>query len=171
MEQTTFDSSYLIRTGYFLEDLSYAFKCFRGSLLTSPLLLQPYIPWCIVSVFVTIRVAAIHSLKSIIIILTGELAAIHFLVNYFSIRYYNFFLEYSQPSIVSTLLCISLMLKFALIQFLQTPFLSTYLRTPVNMKQTYNRSSYFFKAALSIMKLEQPHEAATFSKKDFFQNT
>ena len=171
MEQLTFDSSYLLRTGYFLEDLSYAFKCFKGSLLTSPVSLQPYISWCIVSVFVTVRMAAIHSLKSIIIFLTGELEAIHFLGNYFSIRYYNFFLEYSQPPILLTLLCISPMLKFALIQFLPTLFLSAYLRKPVNMKQTYYRSSYFFKAALSIMKWEQPHEAVTFSKKDFFQNT
>ena len=63
------------------------------------------------------------------------------------------------------------MLKFALIQFLPMLFLSAYFRTPVNMKQTYYQISYFFKAALFIMKWEQPHEAATFSKKDFFQNT
>ena len=88
MEQTTFDSSYLLRTGCFLEDLSHAFNFFKGSLLTSPLSLQPYVPLCIVSVFVTVGMTVIHSLKSIIIILTGELAVIHFLGNYFSIRYY-----------------------------------------------------------------------------------
>ena len=78
MEQTTFDSSYLLRTGCILEDLSYAFNFFKGSQLASPLSLQPYIPWGIVSVFVTVRMAVIHSLKGIIIILTGELAVIHF---------------------------------------------------------------------------------------------
>ena len=89
MEQTIFGSSYLLRTGCFLEDLSHAFNFFKGSLLTSPLSLQPYVPLCIVSVFVTVGMTVIHSLKSIIIIiLTGELAVIHFLGNYFSIRYY-----------------------------------------------------------------------------------
>ena len=71
--------------------------------------------------------------------------------------------------IFSTLLRIFLMLKFALIQFLPTHFLSTYLRTPVNMKQTCYQSSCIFKAALFIMKWEKPHEAATFSQKDFFR--
>ena len=59
------------------------------------------------------------------------------------------------------------MLKFALIQFLPTHFLSTYLRTPVNMKQTCYQSSCIFKAALFIMKWEKPHKAATFLQKDF----
>ena len=71
--------------------------------------------------------------------------------------------------IFSTLLRIFLMLKFALIQFLPTHFLSTYLRTPVNMKQTCYQSSCIFKAALFIMKWQKPHEAATFSQKDFFR--
>ena len=78
MQQIIFDGSYLLRAGYFLEDLSYAFNFFKGRLLTSPLSLQLYIPWYIVSIFVTVRMAVIHSLKSIIIILTGELAVIHF---------------------------------------------------------------------------------------------
>ena len=78
MEQIIFDSSYLLRTGYFLEDLSYAFNFFKGSLLTLPLSLQSYIHSLIyLSVFVTVRVAVVHSLKSIIIVLTGELAVIH----------------------------------------------------------------------------------------------
>ena len=42
-----------------------------------------------------------------------------------------------------------------------------YLRTPATLEQTSNRSSYFFRAAMIILKLEQPLEAATFSQKDF----
>ena len=65
----------------------------------------------------------IHSLNGTIFILTGELAVIHCLSNSFSSRYCNHFLEYSQASILSTVLCIFLMLlKFAAIQFGQRTF-------------------------------------------------
>ena len=56
------------------------------------------------------------------IYLTGELAVIHCLSNSFSSRYKNYFLEYSQPSILSTTLCIFLTLKFTAIQFIQRTF-------------------------------------------------
>ena len=44
MEQISFDSSCLLRTNSFLEDLSYPFNFFKDGLLTSPLPLQLYIP-------------------------------------------------------------------------------------------------------------------------------
>ena len=44
MEQISFDSSCLLRTNSFLEDLSHPFNFFKESLLTSPLPLQLYIP-------------------------------------------------------------------------------------------------------------------------------
>ena len=43
----------------------------------------------------------IHSLKDSIFILIGEHAVIYCLSNSFSSRCYNYFLEYSQPSILS----------------------------------------------------------------------
>ena len=152
MEQIIFDSSYLLRTGYFttliaaIHTFLDVFICFCHSKSGSRPFFEEYY-YCFN------RRTCSHPF---------------FLDNYFSIRYYSCFLEYLQSSILSTLLCIFLMLKFVLIQFSPTLFLSTYLRRPVNMKQTYYRSSYFFKAALLMMKWEQPHEAATFSQKYFF---
>ena len=64
------------------------------------------------SVFVTVRMTLIHSLNSTIFILTGELAVILFLSDSFSSMYRNYFLEYSQVSILSTIQYIFLMLKF-----------------------------------------------------------
>ena len=50
-------------------------------------------------------------------------------------------------------------------------FLSVYIRTPVTVKQTRYHSSYTFRAASIMLEWEQPLEAASFSQKDFFQNT
>ena len=71
------------------------------------------------------------------------------------------FIEYSQPSIFSTVLYIFMTLKFAAI----------ICRTPVTMKQTRYHNSYTFRAASIMLEWEQPLEAASFSQKDFFQNT
>ena len=47
-------------------------------------------------------------------------------------------------------------------QILPMHFLSAYFRTQVNLKQMSYRSSYTFRAASTILKWEQPLEAATF---------
>ena len=103
--------------------------------------MQPPIPWSRVSVFVTERMAVIHSLKGTVFNLTGELLAIHCLSNSFSRQQqYVYFqkrlvpamrsfrgtiiisIEYSQISILSKALHIFLTLKFAAIQFCQRTF-------------------------------------------------
>ena len=76
MEQI-FGSRYLLKTATFLEDLSWAFDFFKGSIYISPLLLQKSIPWSSVSVFITERILATHSFKSCVFILIGELGVIH----------------------------------------------------------------------------------------------
>ena len=70
-----------------------------------------------VYVFVTVRMALVHSLNGTIFIFTGELAVIRCLSNSFSSRYCNYFLDCSQASILLTVLSTFLMLKFAAIQF------------------------------------------------------
>ena len=85
MEQITFDSSHLLRT-FARPILGILF--FIDRILISPLLLHPSIPWSGVFVFVTVKIAFIHSLKGAIFILTGELAVILCLSNSFSSRYY-----------------------------------------------------------------------------------
>ena len=83
---------------------------------------RPTDPWISVSVFVPVRIAFIYSLNGTVFILTGELAVIHCLINSFSSRYFNYSLEYSPASILSTVLCIFLMVKFEAIQFGQRTF-------------------------------------------------
>ena len=90
---------------------------FKGSLLIWPLLLQPYISWSI----------CFCRSNGTIFVLTGQLAVIYCLSISFSSRYYDHFLEYSQPSILLTLLCIFLMLKVAAIKFSQRTFLQRIL--------------------------------------------
>ena len=70
-----------------------------------------------VSAFVTVRMTFIYSLNGTTFIWTGELVVINCLSNSFSSRYCNYFLQYSQTSILSKVLCIFLMLKFEAIQF------------------------------------------------------
>ena len=77
------------------------------------------------------------------------------------------FLEYSQPSILLTLLSISLTLKLAAIQFCD--FL-LYYRTPITVKEISYRNNYIFRAALIILKWEQPLEVVPFCI-TFLQNT
>ena len=111
-----------IKYSYFFERPILGIRFYKGSLLISPLQFQSYIPCSSVSVFVTVRMAWFYFLKGAILILTGETGVIYCFSNSFSSRYYNYFLEYSQPSILSTVLCIFLMLKFAAIQFGQSTF-------------------------------------------------
>ena len=113
----TFRHQLLIKKGYVFGRPILCIRFFKGSLLISPLLLPPSDPWSSVFVFVTVRMALIHSLNGTIFIFTGELAVIRCLSNSFGSRYCNCFLEYSQASILLTVLCIFLMLKFAAIQF------------------------------------------------------
>ena len=65
--------------------------------------MQPSISWSSAFAFVTVTMTVIHCLKGTVFILTGELAGIC-LSNSFSSRYYYYFLEYSQPFILSTVL-------------------------------------------------------------------
>ena len=88
-----------------------------------------------VSVFVTERITAIHSLKGIGFILTGELGVIHYLSNSFSSRYHNYFLEFLQPSTLSKVISIFLTLKFAAIQLGQRTFF--HRETNLLSKQLY----------------------------------
>ena len=57
------------------------------------------------------------------------------------------YIEYSQPSILSTVLYIFLTLRFY-----QCNFLSTYFWTPVTVKQISYQSSCIFRTALIILK-------------------
>ena len=132
-----------IKYNYFFDRPILGIRFFKGSLLISPLQFQSYIPCSSVSVFVTVRMAWIYFLKNAILILTGETAVIYCFSNSFSSRYYNYFLEYSQPSILSTVLCNFLMLKFAAIQFGQTSFfqLISEHQAPLLSKQLCFQSS------------------------------
>ena len=78
MEQTIFDSSYLLRKPTFLEDVAQNFNHIRQVYLFHNLKLQPSTLWQRVSAFVTKRMTVIHSLKGIVFILTGELATLLF---------------------------------------------------------------------------------------------
>ena len=77
-----FWQNYLLRTALFLEELPKKYDFFEGFI--SPLHLQPSTLCSRVSVFVTERVAVICSLKDIVFTLTGDLAVIHCLSNYFN---------------------------------------------------------------------------------------
>ena len=112
-----------------------------------------------VSVFVTLRTAFIQSLKGTIFILTWELVVIFCLSNSFSSRFYSYFLEYSHD------------VKICSDPIWPMHFLSAYFRTPGTVKETYYRSIYMSRAVSIRMKWEKPLEAATFSPRDFFQNT
>ena len=112
-----FRQQLLIKKGYVFGRPILCIRFFKGSLLISPLLLPPSDPWSSVFVFVTVRMALIHSLNGTTFIFTRELAVIRCLSNSFSSSYCNYLLEYSQASILSTVLCIFPMLKFAAIQF------------------------------------------------------
>ena len=96
-------------------------------------------PWSSASIFDTKGMTAIHSLKCTVFILTGKLEVIHCFCNCFSssmfiskkkldlaMRSFKcatiISIEYSQPSIISTVLHIFLTLKFAFIQFYQHTF-------------------------------------------------
>ena len=108
MKQIIFDSSCLLRTATFMEDLfrdSRAVYLFHHSNCDHPTLDSVFIYFFI------------YSLNGATFILTGELAVIRCLSSFFSSSYCNYFLEYSLVSIVSTVLCIFLMLKFAAIRF------------------------------------------------------
>ena len=166
----------------FLKELFWAFDIFKESLCISRVLLQSSFLWSRVSVFVTERVAVVHSPKDNIFILKGDLAVIHCLLEQFFSnsmfiskkkvgfsyaflqRYYK---EYSQPSILSTVYFSDV--KICSHPLLLNHFLSVYLRTPVTVKETSPRSSYIFTATPNILKREQSHEVATFSQKDFFR--
>ena len=79
------------------------------------------------------------------------------------------FKEYSQPSILSTVLYIFLTLKSATIHFLLRHLFSVYFKTSAAVKQTSYQSGDIFRAASIILKWEQQLEAATFWQKDFFR--
>ena len=76
--------------------------------------------------------------------------------------------EHSQPSIPSTALYIFLALKFTPSQFF---LFSMFQQNTSHHKQTSYRNSYVSRVPSIILKWEQPLKAATFSQKDFFQNT
>ena len=76
-----------------------------------------------------------------------------------------------QPSIFSTALYIFLMFKICSHLLLLTHFLALHFRTSITVKQTSYQRSYIFIAASVILKWEQPVEAASFSRKDFFFRT
>ena len=81
------------------------------------------------------------------------------------------FLEYSQPSILLTLLSISLTLKLAAIQFCDFLFYLfnfLYYRKPVTVKEISYRNNYIFRSSLIILKWEQPLEAVPFCIIFFF---
>ena len=110
MKQIIFDSSYFLRTATFLEDLfrdSRAVYLFHHSNCDHPTLEVVYFFFFFF----------VYSLNGATFILTGELSVIRCLSSFFSSSYCNYFLEYSLVSIVSTVLCIFLMLKFAAIRF------------------------------------------------------
>ena len=153
-----FRQQLLIKKGYVFGRPILCIRFFKGSLLISPLLLPPSDPWSSVFVFVTVRMALIHSLNGTIFIFTGELAVIRCLSNSFSSRYCNYFLEYSQVSILLTVLCIFLMLKLA------NALSFSVIQAPVPVKQIYYQNSYISRAELIIMKW------AIFAER-FFQNT
>ena len=118
-EPIIFDSSWLLRKATFLEDLIYAFDFLRAVYLFHHS--SCHHPTFEV-VYLFLSQALVHSLNGTIFTFTGELAVIHCLSNSFSSRYCNYFLEYSQASIILTVLYIFL-LKFAAIQLGKHPFL------------------------------------------------
>ena len=86
---------------------------------------------------------SIHSLNGTMFILTGELTVIHCLSIFFSSRYCNYFLEYSQTFILSTVLCIFLMLEFAAIQVGPSTLVQNTSHSETNLlpNQLYHQSS------------------------------
>ena len=124
---------------------------------------------------------AIHSLKGIVFILTGELAVIHCFVILSGLfskkvgsscavfeRYYNYFYRIfaAVHSFNGTVYFSEV--KICSHPILLTHFLSAYSRTPATLKQTSSQSSYIFRRASIILKREQPIEGATFLQKDSF---
>ena len=87
--------------------------------------------------------AFIYSLNGTIFILTVELTVIYCLSNSFSSRYCNYFLEYSQASILSTVLCIFLTLKFAAIQFGNALSFSVFQNTSYHETNLLSKQLYF----------------------------
>ena len=93
----------------------------------------------------------IHSLKGTIFIFAGEFVAIYCLSNSFRSSNSNHFLEHLQPTIISKVLYIFLMLKFAAIQFGQHSFFSVsqstiHRETDLLSKQLYLQSSIDYNA-------------------------
>ena len=116
IEQIFFDKKLPIKKGCVFGKPILYFRLFSGQSTYFTTLLATIRPLNSVSVFVIVKVAFIHSLNGTIFILPGELAVIHCLSNSFISRYCNYFLEYSQASILLTVLCIFLLFKFAAIQ-------------------------------------------------------
>ena len=152
----------LIKNSYFLEDLSYGFASFKGSLFISPLWLQTSSPWISVSDFVTKRITVIHSLKCAVFILTGKF--IYFVIHCLSISISSSMfiskkalilamcsfkgdiiisIEYSQPSILSTVLYIFQTLKFAAIQSCLHTFFQRISEHQSRWKNFLSKQLYF----------------------------
>ena len=137
---------------------------FNDSLLILAFQLQPYIPWSSVSLFVTVRMAFIHSLKVIIFVLTGELAVTYCLIYSFSSRYHNYFLEYWQPSILSKLLCIFLMLKFGVVRFGQRSVFQNTSHRETNLLSKH----LYFQSSINYNEMRAATWSCYFFAKRFF---
>ena len=137
---------------------------FNDSLLILAFQLQPYIPWSSVSLFVTVRMAFIHSLKVIIFVLTGELAVTYCLIYSFSSRYHNYFLEYWQPSILSKLFCIFLMLKFGVVRFGQRSVFQNTSHRETNLLSKH----LYFQSSINYNEMRAATWSSYFFAKRFF---
>ena len=91
---------------------------FKGSLLISPLQLKPFVSWIhphILYLFLSqLEWQSVILWRMLYLFWQKNLQSS---IVWLLFRYYNYFLEYSQPSILSTILRIFLALKLSAIQF------------------------------------------------------